>query len=76
MLDPSHLESQVATGTLTLSLNAQTEICVLSKAGGVPLPADTIMRAVNVAMTRARDVDELIRTALEADAKKNVIELR
>jgi exosome complex component RRP45 len=44
VLDPSHLEQQLANGTLTVTLNSQQEICVLSKAGGVPLPADDIMK--------------------------------
>lgn len=44
VLDPSHLEQQLSNGTLTVTLNSQQEICVLSKAGGVPLPADDIMK--------------------------------
>uniref|UniRef100_A0A0K3CLT8 Exosome complex component RRP45 n=1 Tax=Rhodotorula toruloides TaxID=5286 RepID=A0A0K3CLT8_RHOTO len=46
VLDPSHLESQLCTGTLTLALNSQSEICVLSKQGGAPLGADEVIRAV------------------------------
>ncbi|KAL7340183.1 hypothetical protein BJY59DRAFT_714711 [Rhodotorula toruloides] len=45
VLDPTHLESQLCTGTLTLALNSQSEICVLSKQGGAPLGADEVMRA-------------------------------
>lgn len=44
VIDPTHLEQQISNGTLTVTLNSQQEICVLSKAGGVPLPADDIMK--------------------------------
>ncbi|KAM0792216.1 hypothetical protein ACM66B_004912 [Microbotryomycetes sp. NB124-2] len=76
VLDPTHLESQLAAGTLTLTLNAQGEICVLSKVGGTPLDADAIMNVVQIAATRVKEVDGLIKQSLEREAKRRVIEVR
>ncbi|GAA5969999.1 hypothetical protein JCM11641_000227 [Rhodosporidiobolus odoratus] len=76
LLDPSHLESQLATGTLTLTLNAQSEICVLSKQGGAPLPADEIMRVVMVGVERVKELEERVGRALREDLAGRVMEVR
>lgn len=76
VLDPSHLETLLASGTLTLTLNSQQEICVLSKAGGVPLPADDIMKVVSIGVQRVKEVDALIKSSLEREAKKHQVEVR
>lgn len=68
-MDPTHLESLLSNGTLTLTLNSQQEICVLSKAGGVPLPADDIMKVVSIGVQRVKEVDALIKAALDRQAK-------
>jgi exosome complex component RRP45 len=71
--DPNHLESQLSTGNLTLTLNAQREICVLTKSGGAPMEADEILRVVNLAAQRVKEIDEAIKSALEQDAKGRVV---
>ncbi|KZT55594.1 ribosomal protein S5 domain 2-like protein [Calocera cornea HHB12733] len=76
VVDPTHLEEQLANGTMSISLNAQREICVLQKAGGVALPADEVMRAVNVAVLRVRELNDIVTKALEKDSKTRVIEVR
>lgn len=76
VLDPSHLESQLCTGTLTLALNSQSEICVLSKQGGAPLGADEVMRAVGVGVERVREVDERVVRALADEKRRRVVEVR
>ncbi|GAA6001171.1 hypothetical protein JCM10207_007443 [Rhodosporidiobolus poonsookiae] len=70
VLDPTHLESQLCTGTLTLTLNAQSEICVLSKQGGAPLAADDVMRAVTIGVERVRELEEMVVRALERERGK------
>jgi len=70
VLDPSHLESQMSTGTLTLTLNAQREICVLSKAGGQPIELETLMRIIHLGADKVRDLDALVKAALAKDAKR------
>lgn len=76
VLDPTHLESLLCTGTLTVALNSQSEICVLSKQGGAPLPADDVMRAVMIGVERVREVDEVVKAALEKEKKRRVVEVR
>ncbi|SCV66961.1 BQ2448_5607 [Microbotryum intermedium] len=76
LLDPSLLESQLCSGTLTLTLNAQQEICVLSKAGGAPLPADDIMKVVMIGTQRVKEVDAFIKKELKRDEKKRRVEVR
>ncbi|KZO91951.1 hypothetical protein CALVIDRAFT_541439 [Calocera viscosa TUFC12733] len=76
VVDPTHLEEQLANGTMSISLNAQREICVLQKAGGVALPADEVMRAVNIAVFRVRELSDIVSRALEEDSKTRVIEVR
>ena len=75
IIDPTHLESVLSTGALTITLNAQREICVLSKAGGTPLlPAD-IMSVVHVGVERVRDLMRIMDDALERDRGRRVIEV-
>ncbi|KAK4058874.1 3'-5'-exoribonuclease [Microbotryomycetes sp. JL221] len=76
LLDPTHLEQILASGSLTLSLNSQGEICVLSKIGGTPLSADEVMKVVEIGVTRVREVDDLIKSSLENEAKRRIVEVR
>lgn len=76
ILDPTHLEATLCSGTLTLTLNAQREICVLSKAGGTPLAAEEIMGVVKVGVERVREIVKLLENALEKDKEGRVIEVR
>ncbi|GAA6026811.1 hypothetical protein JCM8097_005877 [Rhodosporidiobolus ruineniae] len=76
VLDPTHLETQLCTGTLTLTLNAQAEICVLSKQGGAPLPADDILRAVQIGSERVKELEEMLVRRLEEEKKRRVVEVR
>jgi exosome complex component RRP45 len=61
VLDPSYLEEQLSTGTITLALNPQKDICVINKSGGVPLSIDEIMNVVKVGSQKVKDVDQLIK---------------
>ncbi|WAQ92386.1 hypothetical protein PtA15_16A294 [Puccinia triticina] len=61
VLDPSYLEEQLSTGTITLALNPQKEICVANKSGGVPLSIDEIMNVVKVGSQKVKEVDQLIK---------------
>ncbi|GAA5931734.1 exosome complex component RRP45 [Sporobolomyces koalae] len=76
VLDPTHQEQLLSNSLLTLTLNAQSEICVLSKQGGLPIDADEIMRVLGVGVERVRELDGTIKKALEDDARKRVREVR
>lgn len=75
VLDPTLEETRIAVGTLTLTLNAQRELCVLSKAGGSPLTADEIMKVVRLGVDIVREMSGEIDEALKLDASVRVIEV-
>ncbi|KZP16466.1 ribosomal protein S5 domain 2-like protein [Athelia psychrophila] len=78
ILDPSHLEQRLCTGTLSIALNAQREICVLQKLGGVPLGAEEVLLAVEVAVRRAKEMNEWVDGRLREDweGRKGSVEVR
>lgn len=76
ILDPTHLEAVLSTGTMTVTLNAQRELCVLSKAGGTPLSAAEIMGVVRVGVDRVRELGKIMDSALDSDQKERVVEVR
>ena len=70
------LEQKLSAGTMSVALNAQREICVLHKAGGVPTPPDEILRLLNVATGIAKDLDKLVEARLREDWAERKIEVR
>ncbi|CEQ40002.1 SPOSA6832_01568 [Sporobolomyces salmonicolor] len=76
ILDPDPLETALSTGTLTLTLNAQSEICVLSKQGGAPIDADEVMKAVQIGIERVKELDKVVADALEREKARRVVEVR
>ena len=52
---------------MSIALNAQREICVLHKAGGVPTPLDEMVKRLDVAVGIARDLDKVVEARLRED---------
>lgn len=61
---------------MTVTLNAQRELCVLSKAGGTPLSAEEIMGVVRVGVDRVRELGKTMDAALDRDTRERVVEVR
>jgi exosome complex component RRP45 len=76
VLDPSHLEQRLSAGLMTVALNAQRELCVVQKAGGVPLESDEMMRIIDIAVGKAKELDNLIETRLKEDWGGRTVEVR
>ena len=76
VLDPSLLEQRLAAGVLSVALNAQRELCVIQKAGGVPLDPDEIMRIIDVAVNKAKEIDKLVEEKLKEDWEGRHVEVR
>ncbi|GAA97711.1 uncharacterized protein L969DRAFT_26801 [Mixia osmundae IAM 14324] len=74
-IDPTGLETQISSGEITYTLNAQSEICVLSKAGGTPLAGREIMRMMGLALVKVKELDELIDAALLRDSRTRVVSI-
>ncbi|KXN90732.1 Exosome complex component rrp45 [Leucoagaricus sp. SymC.cos] len=76
VLDPSQLEQRLSAGLLSIALNAQKEICVLQKLGGVPLSNEEILRLVNLSVTKAKELHETIEARLTEDWLSRKVEVR
>ncbi|KIM81533.1 hypothetical protein PILCRDRAFT_71784 [Piloderma croceum F 1598] len=78
ILDPVHLEQRLSNGSISIALNAQREICVLQKLGGVPLGAEEVVGVVQVAVGKAKEMERLVESALKEDweGRKGGVEVR
>ena len=76
IVNPSLLEQKLSAGTMSVVLNAQREICVLHKAGGVPTAPDEILRLLNIAVGIAKDLDKLVEVRLREDWAGRKVEVR
>lgn len=61
---------------MSIALNAQREICVLQKAGGVPLSQDEILNIVNIAVVKVKELDQLVEERLREDWHGRKVEVR
>ena len=68
LVDADLKEQQCAEGELVVGANAQGEVCLISKLGGVEVEAVTLLRSVDVAVGKARGLVGLVDKALEKDA--------
>ncbi|CAK5268809.1 unnamed protein product [Mycena citricolor] len=75
ILDPTQLEQRLSAGLMSVALNAQRELCVVQKLGGVPCDISDILRLINVAVDEAKRWDELIATKLKEDWDERNVEL-
>lgn len=70
IVDPDSQEESLKDGVLTVCLNKNREVCQISKAGGLPMDALTLMGCSHQAYEIAAKVTDSIRTVVEADYKK------
>ena len=76
VLDPSYLEQRLSAGLVSIALNAQKELCVIQKAGGVPLTQEQVMAVVEIAVGKAKELDKIVTQRLEEDWKGRKVEVR
>ena len=76
VLDPTALEQRLSAGLLSVALNAQRELCVVQKAGGVPLAPDEVMRIIDVAVGKAKELDQIVEKRLQEDWSTRNVEVR
>ncbi|KAI8643390.1 ribosomal protein S5 domain 2-type protein [Parasitella parasitica] len=67
VVDPNYLEEQAKEGDMTITMNIHKEICALSKAGGIPLEMDQVLRCSQIAIIKVIEIDEMIKKVLEED---------
>jgi len=76
ILDPNQLEQRLSAGVMSVALNAQRELCVVQKLGGVPLAMDEVLRIVDVAVGKAKELDKLVEARLKEDWDGRRVEVR
>jgi exosome complex component RRP45 len=76
VLDPSNLEQRLSQGLVSIALNAQRELCVVQKAGGVPLSPDEIMQIIDQAVSKAKELDQIVEQSLRVDWEGRHVEVR
>jgi exosome complex RNA-binding protein Rrp42 (RNase PH superfamily) len=76
VLDPNQLEQRLSAGLVSIALNAQKEICVLQKLGGVPLETEEVLTLVNVAVGKAKELHGFLDSQLREDWVGRKVEVR
>lgn len=74
--DPTPLETNLCTSKLHVVANAQGEVCVLDKAGGLPLSEAVFARVLGLARLRVKQLTETMDKALARDSAARVVEVR
>ncbi|KAG7666787.1 hypothetical protein Ndes2437A_g08482 [Nannochloris sp. 'desiccata'] len=65
-LDPMSKEEAAASGSFTVTVNPQGELCAAQKAHGVGIQPAQVMQCTRIAATKVKDLTAQLRTALEA----------
>ena len=69
-MDATLVEQQCSDGEVVVAANAQGELCLVQKGGGGEVDALVLLRCVEVAMGKVRELGKLVDGALEKDAKR------
>ncbi|KAL2047129.1 hypothetical protein N7G274_001148 [Stereocaulon virgatum] len=70
IIDATLQEQQCSEGEIVVAANPQGEVCLLHKGGGGEVNALVLLRAVDVAVEKVRELGKVLDRAVEADAKK------
>ena len=76
VIDPSLLETTLAHSLVTFVVNAQREVCVIDKAGGVSLPYEALLSLLQDAALRAGELSSLVEEALSNDAQTRILSVQ
>lgn len=69
IVDATLIEQQCSDGEITVAANTQGEVCLIQKGGGGEVDALAILRCVDVAVSKIRELSKIVDCALERDAK-------
>lgn len=70
IVDATLLEQQCSEGQMVVTANEQGDVCQISKLGGVPTDALVLLRCVEVAVGKVRELSKVVSRGLEEDTKK------
>ncbi|KAJ6691943.1 EXOSOME COMPLEX COMPONENT RRP45A-LIKE [Salix purpurea] len=66
VVDPVHSEEAVMGGKMTVTVNANGDICAIQKGGGEGVPQSAIMHCLQLASLSAESITKKIKNAVEA----------
>lgn len=64
VIDPTHYEEAVMGGRMTVTLNANNDVCAIQKAGGEGVLQSVIMQCLRIACVKAGDITTKIKNAV------------
>lgn len=64
VVDPNLKEEEVMGGRVTITVNAQGDICAVQKGGGVGVSASELMRCIRIAAAKAQSMTETLKKAV------------
>lgn len=70
LVDPTLHEEQVCEGEVLIVANREGEVCQIKKQGGTPTGAVVLLRCVEVALGKVKELCAQVQTALDMDAKR------
>ena len=70
VVDPTHKEELVCSGTLSVSTNLHRELCGMQKLGGAALTADELIQFTQLAHDKAAELIRALDHALRVDAEQ------
>ncbi|KAL8732019.1 MAG: hypothetical protein Q9166_002971 [cf. Caloplaca sp. 2 TL-2023] len=73
VVDATLREQQCCEGEVVVTANKHGEVCQIAKLGGVPADALVLLKCVDVAVAKVKELEAVIGTALEKDAVKRDI---
>jgi len=65
VIDPSNHEEIVSGGRMTVSINTNSEICAIQKAGGEGVMSGVVMQCMRIASMKAADITKEIKNYVE-----------
>lgn len=70
LVDPTLCEEQVCEGEVQIVANREGEVCQIKKLGGTPAGAVLLLRCVEVALGKVKELCTQVQSALDTDAKR------
>lgn len=70
LVDTTLVEQQLCEAEMVVTANKHGEVCQVAKLGGAPTDAVELLRWFEVALSKVRELDKLICSALEQDARR------
>jgi exosome complex component RRP45 len=70
LIDASLREEQTREAEMVITMNRHGEVCQIAKLGGVPVDAMLLLNCASVALTKVKEIIDLISRTLQADATR------